>query len=41
MCSKKPLIDEQQFFSDIRELLRAGREVAYRSVNSVMVKTYW
>ncbi|MFO2970953.1 PDDEXK nuclease domain-containing protein [Legionella pneumophila serogroup 10] len=41
MSSKKPLADEQQFFSEISELLRAGREVAYRSVNSVMVKTYW
>ena len=41
MSSKKPLTDEQQFFSEISELLQAGREIAYHSVNSVMVKTYW
>ncbi len=41
MSIKKPLAFEQQFFSDISELLRKGREVAYRSVNSVMVDTYW
>ncbi len=32
---------EKQFFTDIGEILRAGRDTAYRSVNSVMVKTYW
>lgn len=41
MSSKKPLTYEQQFFSEISELLRTGREAAYRSVNSVMVNTYW
>jgi len=41
MSSKKLLTDEQQFFSEINELLRAGRDIAYRSVNTVMVKTYW
>jgi len=41
MTSKKTLKIEQQFFADIRDLLRAGRETAYRSVNTVMVKTYW
>ncbi|KTC87157.1 PDDEXK nuclease domain-containing protein [Legionella drozanskii] len=45
MTSKKdtngPLIHEQQFFSDVSELLRTGRETAYRTVNMVMVKTYW
>lgn len=32
---------ETQFFADIGEILRAGRDTAYRSVNSAMVKTYW
>ena len=41
MPSKKTLHNEQHFFSDIRELLRFGRETAYKTVNSVMVKTYW
>lgn len=41
MTSKKSFKIEQQFFADIRDLLRAGRETAYRSVNTVMVKTYW
>lgn len=40
MTSKKALQGEQQFFADIRDLLRVGRETAYRSVNTVMVKTY-
>jgi hypothetical protein len=40
-ASKKHLQDEQQFFANIRDLLRAGREKAYHSVNTVMVKTYW
>lgn len=35
------LIHDQLFFADISELLRSGRETAYRSVNSVMIKTYW
>lgn len=37
----KSLDNEQQFFVDIRDLLHTGRESAYRSVNTVMVKTYW
>jgi predicted nuclease of restriction endonuclease-like (RecB) superfamily len=41
MPSKKTLQNEQQFFTDIRELLHFGRETAYRPVNSIMVKTYW
>lgn len=41
MTSKKILQGEQQFFADIRDLLHAGREAAYRSVNTIMVKTYW
>jgi len=41
MTSKKTLEGEQQFFADIRDLLHAGRETAYRSVNTIMVKTYW
>lgn len=32
---------DQQFLDDIRELLHTGRDIAYRSVNSVMIKTYW
>ena len=39
MTSKKALQEEQQFFADIRDLLHSGRETAYRSVNTVMVKT--
>lgn len=38
---KKDLDNEQQFFVEIRNLLKAGRETAYRSVNTIMVKTYW
>ena len=41
MVYKKDFDREQQFFVDIRDLLHAGREIAYRSVNTVMVKTYW
>ncbi len=41
MIYKKDLDNEQQFFVDIRDLLHAGRETAYRSVNTIMVKTYW
>lgn len=41
MASKKSLQVEQQFFADIHDLLHRGRETAYRSVNSVMVQTYW
>ena len=32
---------DQQFLTDIRALLHTGRDIAYRSVNSVMIKTYW
>ncbi len=39
--TNSPLSNEQQFFSDVRELLRTSRETAYRSINSVMIKTYW
>ena len=35
------LMYEEQFFADICEMLRIGRDTAYRSVNSVMLKTYW
>ena len=41
MVYKKYLDNEQQFLVDIRDLLKAGRETAYRSVNTVIVKTYW
>lgn len=41
MAFKKSLQEEQQFFVDIHDLLRKGRETAYRSVNTVMVQTYW
>lgn len=34
-------VHEERFFTDIGEILRAGRETAYRSVNTVMVNTYW
>src|SRR3990167_7163058 len=37
----KALIHEEQFFTDIGEILRIGRSTAYSSVNSVMIKTYW
>lgn len=39
--TKNTSIPEQQFFADISELLRTGRNTAYRSVNSVMITTYW
>ena len=32
---------ERQFFADIAELLQAARNTAYRTVNTVMVQTYW
>ena len=32
---------EAQFFTDVAEILRAGRGSAYRAVNTVMVDTYW
>lgn len=41
MNSKKTFQVDQQFFAEIRDLLHAGRETAYRSVNTVMVQTYW
>jgi hypothetical protein len=41
MVDKKGLNSEDQFFVDICNLLHAGREAAYSSVNTVMVKTYW
>jgi predicted nuclease of restriction endonuclease-like (RecB) superfamily len=41
MMVNNGLENEQQFFVDIRDLLHAGRKIAYRSVNTVMVKTYW
>ena len=41
MVHKKDLDNEQQFFVDIRDLLKVGRETAYRSVNTIMVKIYW
>lgn len=41
MIDKKGLNSEDQFLVDIRNLLHAGREAAYNSVNTVMVKTYW
>lgn len=44
MVSKKivqGVTHEENFFADIGEILRTGRDSAYRAVNSVMVKTYW
>lgn len=41
MTSKKLAGGEQQFFSEIRDLLEEGRQTAYRSVNAAMVNTYW
>lgn len=41
MMYKKVLDNQQQFFVDICDLLHAGREAAYHSVNTIMVKTYW
>jgi hypothetical protein len=32
---------EHRFFADVAEILRAGRNTAYRAVNSAMVETYW
>jgi predicted nuclease of restriction endonuclease-like (RecB) superfamily len=32
---------EKQFFAEIAALLQAGRQAAYKSVNTVMVSTYW
>ena len=39
--SNNALIHDEQFFSDISEILHKGRDTAYHSVNSIMVKTYW
>ena len=33
--------DETRFYSEIGELLKQSRNVAYRAVNTVMVETYW
>lgn len=41
MVNKNVSKVDQQFFADIRDLLHAGRATAYRSVNTIMVKTYW
>jgi hypothetical protein len=35
------MTDEGRFFTDIAEILKAGRGAAYRAVNAVMVETYW
>lgn len=32
---------EDEFFSEVTKLLKAARNQAYRSVNSIMVETYW
>jgi predicted nuclease of restriction endonuclease-like (RecB) superfamily len=32
---------ENTFYSEISELLKQARNVAYRAVNTVMVQTYW
>jgi DUF1016 N-terminal domain len=39
--TKSSLSNEQQFFSDVSELLQTGRKTAYRAINSIMIKTYW
>jgi len=35
------LKDENIFYSEISELLKQARNAAYRSVNTIMVQTYW
>jgi hypothetical protein len=32
---------ENTFYSEISELLKQARNVAYRAVNTVMIQTYW
>jgi hypothetical protein len=32
---------DRQFFSEIIEIIRSGKNNAYRAVNSAMVETYW
>jgi len=36
-----PALRHESFFTDIAEILNAGRAAAYRTVNAVMVETYW
>ena len=35
------LKDENIFYGEISELLKQARNVAYKTVNSIMVQTYW
>jgi len=35
------LKNENQFYSEISELLKQARNVAYKAVNTIMVQTYW
>ena len=41
LMSKKPKISENDFFHEVSQLLEQARSKAYRSVNSIMVETYW
>jgi len=34
-------IGENIFYSEISELLKQARDIAYKSVNTIMVQTYW
>ena len=35
------LKDENIFYSEISELLKQARNVAYKTINTIMVQTYW
>jgi hypothetical protein len=35
------LRNENSFYSEISELLKQSRNIAYKSVNTIMVQTYW
>jgi len=41
VMENKELSTEQQFFSDIADILQAGRGQTRQAVNTVMVQTYW
>ena len=35
------LKNEHIFYGEISELLKQSRNIAYKSVNTIMVQTYW
>ncbi len=37
----KPSVPYERFFTDVAEILQAGRSQAVRAVNSTMIRTYW